>query len=443
MQQTTHTVQLGIRDADILVLRVVAGSDVGLEAMLTEPVTIGTVEATGLCLSDPAVSRVHCEIEVEGAQARLRDLGSKNGTWIGGARVRDAWLVPGARFVVGATTLELGVERRTIRTSEWGGGPLLGPLLGDSDVMRRVFVRVARLANVVEPVLVRGETGTGKELVARALHDIGPRAKGPFVVVDGAALSETLAEMELFGHARGAFTGAVGERAGAFERAHGGTLFIDEVGEIPIELQPRFLRALEDGTVQRLGEGQRRKVDVRVVAATHRPLARMTNERTFREDLYYRLAVFEIALPPLRERGADAVLIARAMLDRIAPGDAAMVQGLEGALAARAGYGWPGNVRELATFVRRFVVLGDGFDADKVGPSASLSDRLDRLDMERPFHDAKRDLVEVFERRYLERLLDETGGNVAEAARRSGLSRGHLTQMLKKHGIGRRLDDDE
>lgn len=438
---------MSIRDADVLVVRVVSGPDAGLEAMLTEPVRIGSnTELAGLCLADPSVSRVHCELEPDGPTARLRDLGSKNGTWIGEARVVEASLFAGARFVVGGTTLELGTERRTVRSSEWAGGPSLGPLVGDSDAMRRVFVRIARLAAVADPVLVRGETGTGKELVARALHDMSPRATGPFVLVDGGALSETLAEMELFGHARGAFTGANGERAGAFERAHGGTLFIDEVGEIPIELQPRFLRALEEGSVQRLGDAKRRSVDVRVVAATHRPLARMTNEGTFREDLYYRLAVFEVALPPLRERGSDVELVARSLLERIAPGDQALARDLERALAERAGYTWPGNVRELAIFVRRFVVLGESSrEPDRPAPVAlpGLSERLDTLDVERPFHDAKSELLERFERRYLERLLDETSGNVAEAARRSGLSRGHLTQMLRKHGVKRRVSFDE
>ncbi|MFN7700873.1 MAG: sigma 54-interacting transcriptional regulator [Deltaproteobacteria bacterium] len=440
MLEDTRTIPLMRAVARALSVSVLAGPDVGsVPAVAGGRVRIGASPDAELRLpTDPTVSRIHAELVIEeDGTARLRDLDSTNGTFIAGARVREAWLADGSRFACGATTLEVRIIVTESATDPFDGDRF-GALLGSSPVMRQLFARMLRLVRTDEPVLVRGESGTGKELVARALHDASARADKPFVILDASAISGSLAEMELFGHTRGAFTGSHGERAGAFERAHRGTLFLDEIGELPLELQPRLLRAVEEGTVQRLGEGQRREVDVRLVAATHRPLAEMVNRGSFREDLYHRLSVLDIELPPLRTRGDDVARLAWTFLEQIAPDDDDARHALENALAARANHPWPGNVRELRNFVARIAILGELPDvavphhADLDRAEADLAVRVDL-----GFHEAKQKLLETFERRYLEHLLDETGGNVSEAARRSGLSRGHLSEVIARLGLRR------
>ena len=434
MIDATRTVQLARTKLRVMSLSVVAGPDVGARAVVGRSLRVGTSPDVELTLQDRAVSRVHLQLDVdETGLVVLRDLGSKNGVWIGGARVREAELPDGARIQCGATVLEVRTTHEDVAL-EALEADRLGPMLGASLAMRRLFAQLVRVAASQEPVIVVGESGTGKELVARSIHELSSRSAGPLVVLDGGAISGSLAEMELFGHTRGAFTGGHGERAGAFERAHGGTLFLDEVGELPLELQPRLLRAVEDRTVQRLGDKERRRVDVRLVAATHRNLATMVNAGTFREDLFHRLSVLELTVPPLRARGDDVHLLAHAMLDAVAPGDAAQRHALGQALARRAGYPWPGNVRELRNFVTRLAVMGEAPDA--VASSARGERPEVRVDL--GYHEAKQQLLEQFERRYLENLLDETGGNVSEAARRSGLSRGYLTEVIGRLGLRRR-----
>ncbi len=437
----TRTVQLSRAPARVLSVSVLAGPDAGrFGPAIGLSVRVGSSPDATLPLpSDRTVSRLHCDFEIEDhGMVRLRDLGSKNGTWIAGARVREAELPDGARVVCGATTLEVRITVHDIATERYDGGEGLGELIGASAPMQRLFARILRVAASEEPVLVRGESGTGKELVARAIHEASPRAGKPFVILDAGAIAGSLAEMELFGHTRGAFTGSHGERAGAFERAHGGTLFLDEIGELPLELQPRLLRAVEDRTIQRLGDRERRRVDVRLVAASHRSLPEMVNAGTFREDLYHRLSVLELEVPPLRARGDDVARLAWAFLDRAAPGDATARHALEQGLALRGDYPWPGNVRELRNYVVRLAVLGEAPETTPpTGPVHVEESGLPvRVDL--GFHEAKQLVLDAFERRYLEHLLDETGGNVSQAARRSGISRGHLTEMIGRLGLRRR-----
>ena len=224
-------------DDDVGTLRVVDGPDRGLTRSFDRPaLRIGSAPEADVQLSDRSVSKLHCELGPLGGRVRVRDLGSKNGTWIAGCRISDAEAPVGARLQIGGSTIELGIERQRVPRPVWTGGPRCGDLVGSSPPMQRLFAVVERLAGSAEPVLVRGESGTGKELIARALHERGPRRERPFVIVDGAALSRSLAELELFGHARGAFTGANVARAGALERADGGTVFVDEIGEVPLEL---------------------------------------------------------------------------------------------------------------------------------------------------------------------------------------------------------------
>ena len=418
-------------EVEVSRLEITAGPDRGVtHEIARSPFVVGTSEAADVRLSDPSVSRLHCELTRAGSKHRVVDLGSRNGAWAGTVRLHDGEVAEGTHLRLGNTTLVVQPAFFRLPRTVWRAGDSFGPLVGRSRVMQELFALLARIGASREPVLVRGETGTGKELVARALHDALDRPRAPFVVVDGGALARSLAEAELFGHAKGAFTGAGSDREGAFERASGGTLFLDEIGDVPIEVQPKLLRALEDGTVQRLGEGQRRKVSVRVVAATHRPLHRMVNEGSFREDLYYRLSVLEVTLPPLRDRTGDVELLASRFLDEIAPSDAELRGRLLAAMSQAATYRWPGNVRELRNFVRRFALLG-GVPLPQGADGGALEDA--RTDLS--FHDAKRHVVEAFERRYLRRLLDECGGSVKDSAARAGLSRPHLSELLGRLGM--------
>jgi len=430
----THTLDLEAIDLDVATLRVLGGPEgTGVTNIAHVPITVGTSEHAELRLSDPTVSRLHASLaRVEGG-IRLTDLGSKNGTWLHGCRIEAGQLAPGTRFFVGRTELEVGLVRKRAQRQRWVGPDAYGEILGGSRPMHELFATLDRLAGAELPVLILGESGTGKELVAKALHGASPRSAGPFVVVDGAALSRTLADSELFGHVRGAFTDAVRDHEGAFERAHGGTVFLDEIGELPLEVQAKLLRVLQEGTVRRVGEARVREVDVRVIAATHRDLRRAVNEGGFREDLFYRLAGVVIEVPALRARGRDVELLARAFARRLAPGDTRGEALVAEALAASSGHTWPGNVRELRAFVQRALILGDA----RLAVSATRTDRAapSRVRTDLPFTEARREHVEAFEREYLAELLHECGGNVSEAARRAGLARSSLYQLASKLGL--------
>ncbi len=419
-------------DAEVDVIEVVDGPDAGASYdVRDDAVRVGTSKAADLRLADRGVSRLHCSLAVEDGQIRIRDLGSKNGTWVSGIRVHDAEVSTGTRIKLGATTLELASASRRVRRAVWQGGDRFGELLGRGPAMHRLFALLAKIAEAPGPALIRGESGTGKELVARALHDQSPRADGPFVVVDGGAICQTLATAELFGYEEGAFTGADRARAGAFERAHGGTLFIDEVGDLPIETQPMLLRALAEGEVKRIGGSESRRVDVRVVAATHQPLEELVNAGAFREDLLHRLRVFEVRIPPLRHRPRDVAMLGRRFLEELGDVDPQATDRLERALSERAGYLWPGNVRELRAFVHRTHLLGEEAAA-RLAPTPS---GLPSVEVDLPMKEAKRRWVEAFERVYLARLLSETGNRVGEAAERAEMDRGYLGRLAAKHGL--------
>jgi DNA-binding NtrC family response regulator len=421
------------RDASVIRVEVVEGPDAGAEFKVSErSLLVGTGPNADVKLTDRFVSRLHCEIVRQGTSLRIKDLGAKNGCFAGETRIYEAELEHGTRIRLGDTVLAVRMGRARIELPVWRGGDRFGELVGGSAIMHALFARVARLAHTRVPVLVLGESGTGKELVARALHDHGPAAGGPFVVVDCGALSEQLADLELFGNVRGAFTGADRDRAGAFERAHGGTILLDEIGELSPPLQQKLLRVTEDQTVQRLGESVRRTIDVRVVAATHRPIARMVNDGTFREDLYYRVATVHVEVPPLRERGSDVSLLARHFADLLAPGDADALKRTEQALAARSHYPWPGNVRELRSFVRRVVLLGDLADA-----FAEQSEAGHGIPVcaDQSYDHAKDVWLSLMTRRYVLQLLEETRGRVPEAAERAGLSVSHFYRMMRNLGI--------
>ncbi|MGM0576207.1 MAG: sigma 54-interacting transcriptional regulator [Myxococcota bacterium] len=405
-------------------------------------VHIGGAPDNDLVLDCPTVSRQHARLEFDGAGYLLRDLGSKNGTFVEGVRIHEAYVPPGARVRFGTAEMSFGLEDETVQVT-LARSERFGKLLGRSGQMREIFALLARVAPTDATVLVEGESGTGKELVADAVHRHSDRRDRPLVVFDCSAVAPELIESELFGHVKGAFTGAVAPRKGVFEQAHGGTLFIDEIGELPLELQPKLLRALESGEVRPVGSGEVRRTDARVIAATNRQLREEVEAGQFREDLYYRLAVIRVRLPALRQRPEDIPLLVRHFLEEAGASDVRV--GFETMQRLQA-HPWPGNVRELKNYVQRAVVLSEHGRLEtrhltdrelKEEPAVrDLGEEEGRgmlaVDYELPFKDAKARLLEAFERRYWLRLLEQTGGNVSEAARRGGIHRKSLEYLVKK-----------
>ncbi len=408
--------------------------------------TVGTAEGVGLALDDKAVSRFHCELEATRDGIVVRDLGSKNGTFVDGLQVREAILTKPAKLVVGRTPLELVLDP-TRDPVTIGKERTFGRLVGASVAIRSAFATLARVAPTTAPVLVTGESGTGKELAAHALHEASPRANGPFEIVDCGGLPATLIESELFGHVRGAFTGADRDRPGAFERASGGTLFLDEIGELPLELQPKLLRALGEREFRRLGATETKKSDVRIVCATNRDLRAQVNAGHFRADLYFRLAVIEVRMPPLRERTEDLPLLVSTLLAAIREerGLTTHFELDDEAMEPLRRHPWPGNVRELRNYLEQLVILavppplGGGPALGPLGDQekgAAVDAAVAPL-LELPLRRAKELLVDRFEKQYVERLVAASGGNLAEAARRAGIDRVTLWRILRRHGIDR------
>ena len=351
----------------------------------------------------------------------LVDLDSTNGTFVGGLRVRGATVPRGTQLRIGDTLLVV----------DGADGPAADPALDlppmtiASERMREVARRVRAVAPLTGAVLVHGETGTGKELVAHAIHDLGPRHAGPFVTVDCGALPASLLEAELFGHERGAFTGADRARAGAFERADGGTIFLDEIGELPPPAQAALLGMLDRRRFRRLGGEREISVSLRIVSATNRDLRSEVNRGAFREDLFYRLAGARIALPPLRERREDIPALARRFALELT-GDAAALD--EATLATLAAQSWPGNIRELRAAVEQVLAFGLG-ELGVPSPVPVEASELVR------YRDAKAAAIEAFDRDYLGRLLAATEGNVSEAARRARMDRPYLFGLVKRYGL--------
>ncbi|HEY1691621.1 MAG TPA: sigma 54-interacting transcriptional regulator [Polyangiaceae bacterium] len=418
-------------------LVVVDGPSRGLTAEITTGAArIGAAPGNDLTIVDPTVSRVHCEIAQRADALVLRDLGSTNGTWVEGVRLRDGDVSPGAIVRVGSSAFRVDVGEDPAFV-ELGTGSSFGELVGSSLEMRRLYAVLARVARTDATVLVEGETGTGKDVLARSLHGASSRARGPFVAVDCGAIPESLVESELFGHVRGAFTGATSDRRGVFEEANGGTLFLDEIGEMPVAMQPKLLRALESRSVRPVGGSASRSVDVRIVAATNRPLARAVNDGTFREDLYYRLAVVSLALAPLRSRREDIPLLAR-HFHAVFAGAAAPELPAE-FVARLVGRGWPGNVRELRNFIERSVSLGLLDAPSSRAAAGAAGGPLPSMDamvaLRLPLKEARHAWVESFESVYVRDVLTKSGGNVTRAAERAGVSRRFLQRLVARLGI--------
>jgi len=451
-------------------IEVVGGADAGLRRDIEAPVIrIGARRGNDVQLTDSQVSGIHCEIRLDERGYRLRDLDSTNGTFVSGLRVNDVYVPPGSVLVIGSTRIRFQPLGESVEVALSARQSFAG-LIGRSVLMREMFARLERLAQSDATVLISGETGVGKELVAESLHEHSPRASGPFVVLDCGSIPQNLIESELFGHERGSFTGAINAYAGAFERAHRGTMFLDEIGELPLAMQPKLLRSLERKEVRRIGGTKTIQVDIRVVAATNRDLGVEVNRGRFREDLYYRLAVARVHVPPLRDRREDIEPLIDHFLSITPNAEGAQLSPETIELMQK--HDWPGNVRELRNVIERAILLSEapigGVAEGVIGPTPGrLVDRgpggeatpgapgggpaadhgvdsaIPRgrelfeiaIDTRSPFKEAKQALVNEFEKRYIIRLLAEHGGNISAAARVAGIDRMSIHKMLHRLGI--------
>ena len=446
---STVSTSLPVMSPDGAVIWVVSGAAKGKQlrvpGRLGESVSVGKGKGNDLVLDDPSVSRQHLRITRTAAGLEVRDLESTNGTHVGQARVREALVEPGTLLRAGEVELLIGValENVVIPPSERDH---FGLAVGAGHEMRRIFGVLERIAPTTATVLLTGETGTGKDVLARSIHLHSRRADGPFEVIDCGAVTGSLIESELFGHERGAFTGAVASRAGAFERAAGGTVFLDEIGELALDLQPKLLRVLEAREIRRVGGSKYAPADVRVVAATTRDLASEVARGAFREDLYFRLAVVSLRVPPLRSRTEDIPLLVRRLLSA----EGAGLDVPPALLTALRSYDWPGNVRELRNVVERavhFALAAGGSTlqladfpprAQAAGAGRSGDGADDDFDPSATYREARARFEADFERRYVAWLLARFDGNLSAAARGARMDRNHLTDLARRHGLDRK-----
>jgi two-component system, NtrC family, response regulator HydG len=388
---------------------------------------IGQSHVCDVRLTDRQVSRRHAALQLSGTELRITDMESTNGTTINGLRVLDALLTGGEVVRLGDTALR--VDAAPSAPPPVSSADRFGSVVGSSVEMRRLHPLFERLSKSDVAVVIEGETGTGKEVLAEALHEASARNAGPFVVFDCTAVPPHLVESELFGHERGAFTGAIAAHRGVFEQAHGGTLLLDEIGDLETSLQPKLLRVIERSEIRRVGSERVTKVDVRVMAATRRDLDREVQDGRFRDDLYFRLAVARVELPPLRERRGDIGVLAAHFWRTLGGREGAVPFEL---LARFERYAWPGNVRELANAVSRHLAIGD---LDLVATrTAMATDPFEAiLLLDQPFSASRQQAIGEFERRYVERILARHGGNVTKAAQASGIARRYFTLIMARH----------
>ncbi|HWN68985.1 MAG TPA: sigma 54-interacting transcriptional regulator [Haliangium sp.] len=418
---------------------------------------IGVHPSCDLVLADPAVSRFHCELTSGERRVRIRDLGSSNGTKVDSLRIRDADLRGGSLIEIGRTVIRFQYLGRPTRLS-LSHRTEFGVVVGRSVSMRHLFSLLERAATSDLTILLQGETGTGKTATARSIHMESERRPGPFVMVDCSTLPGNLLESELFGHEKGAFTGAYGRRVGAFEEADGGTLFLDEIGELPLDLQTKLLGVLENREIRRLGGNRGQAVNVRVIAATNRDLRAEVNVGRFREDLYYRLSVIDVELPPLRERVDDLPALAESLLQHQGVSAGRIAELLTpGFLHTLQTSAWPGNVRELRNYLQRYLIFGPDVpsvpDAD-TPPGQSSQTTQPRLrpdvagdesgaaslpsipiDITRSFSDARQKALVAFEQGYIVELMRAHDGKVARAADAAGINRTYLYRLLQRHKL--------
>ncbi len=408
-------------------LKVVRGADRGRTHELGEQgsAVIGCDPEVDFVLTDRSVSMRHAELICEAGGYTLRDLGSTNGIRVGDLQIREAVIRSSAqRFSLGETEIQYQCSDEVVERSV-SELERFGVLRGRSRCMRELFARLERVAPTHATVLVQGESGTGKEGVAESIHSASPRAHAPFVVVDCGAIPRDLFEVELFGCEKGAFTGADRDRRGLAEEAHGGTLFLDEVAELPLELQPRLLRLLENREVRRVGACRYTSIDVRVIAASHRPLAAMVSEGRFRHDLYHRLAVLKIDVPPVRHRRDDIELLAKHFAAELHPQFPAEQLLTPSLIAALSAYAWPGNVRELRNAVERLLMVGELLTGVRPAGADAPSD----------YAAGRQSAIDRFEHDYCRGLLEAGSSSVVNAARKAGISRQMFYRLMQKHNL--------
>ncbi|MFC1611387.1 sigma 54-interacting transcriptional regulator [Myxococcota bacterium] len=420
-----------------IMCKIISGDDAGRHVTLgPQPMSIGADRDCSLPITDPMVSRHHAEAQIVPQGVCVRDLSSTNGTFVNAARITEVVVQPGAVVKVGDTSLQI-VSSKTpsvppSKSHQFGG------LVGKSHAMRETFAILELAAPTDVTVLLQGESGTGKEVAANALHDHSERRDGPFVTLDCSAIAESLIESQLFGHVRGAFTGAAQGRKGAFLQAAGGTLFLDEIGELPITSQAKILRAIESKTLTPVGSDAPIAVNTRVVAATHRDLSAMVQDGGFRFDLFHRLSVVHIHIPPLRDRPEDIpTLVSWFYRGRqTEPGEIAGAN-----LDALKTHAWPGNVRELRnTLERAWVLAGPGGIAFCdlklwLQHEAHTPAHVALIDTTLPFKEAKERWNDAFEQQYLALVFAEYKKNITRTAEHCGLTRRHMRNLLRKHGL--------
>ncbi|MBI4956633.1 MAG: sigma 54-interacting transcriptional regulator [Myxococcales bacterium] len=413
-----------------------------------DPVIVGRNPACQVVVEDTKVSAVHAELCATELGVRVRDLGSRNGTFVHDVRLGEVCLASAGTLRLGGT--ELVFEPQRPERVAVPPIPAFGPLVGSSEAMRKTFDRLSKIAPTDLTVLICGETGTGKELAAQAIHEASPRADKPFVVVDCGSIPPSLAEATLFGHEKGAFTGAIDRHASPFHDAQGGTIFLDELGELPVDVQPKLLRVLSERRVKSVGGSAYKTFDVRVIAATRRDLVRAVNQGVFRSDLYFRVAQVRVELEPLRNRVEDLPILVRSMLKDL--GDEDAYQRVSQATLERLmRYDWPGNVRELRNAVAVAYALSEqGGEIDVAAHLGALESTAgggltvggsggtmlsSAAFVALPFQDAKREVLARFSQDYFSHLAEESKGNVSEMARRAGMERAHVRAYLKRHAI--------
>jgi transcriptional regulator with PAS, ATPase and Fis domain len=424
---------------------VIAGPDLGLAFPLTEkPVRLGKGRECEIVLTDRAVSGRHLELRLDGSSVRLKDLGSTNGTYVGEARVIESIVPAGSVVTVGRTRLHLRSEEDAATLLTPSTQDHFGALYGDSVPMRQVFAVLERASTRDVSVLLDGETGTGKELAARAVHSHSHRSSGPLVVLDCSAVAPELIESQLFGHRRGSFTGAMQDRPGVFESARGGTVFLDELDSLPLDLQPKLLRVIESREVVRLGDFEPRTIDVRLVAACGRSPEEAVARGELRKDLYFRLAVVRVTLPALRDRMEDIPLLVTRLLKTIGNNQVVVEEGTS--LERLRRHPWMGNVRELRNVLQRGLLLAS--------PGATSLDQLplrlnpvmagvetggrrpmSDVELRLPYKEAKEVALGRFEEEYLRAALARNGANLSRTARDVGLTRHHLRKLLRRHRL--------
>src|SRR5215468_9318730 len=419
-------------------LRVVDGPGAGQTFESTgERTSIGSHPLNDVLLDERTVSRFHCELVVDDKGVWAKDLGSRNGTILDGVLVKEAAVRNGSLLGLGRVGLrfELSGEKTKLQLSEH---PRFGSLVGSSVAARMSFALMERAAASDVTVLLEGETGTGKSQAAESIHRQSSRRDHSFLVVDCGALPPNLLESELFGHEKGAFTGALTRRVGVFEEARGGTVFLDEIGEVPLELQPKLLRVLEAREIKRLGTNTQTPVDVRIICATNRDLRGEVNAGRFRSDLYFRLAVVKIPLPPLRQRSEDIPLIVDKLLSGLGTDGRVKASLMEpGFIAQLQRTVWPGNIRELRNHLERCVVLQETLlpgQGDEGAPPSKSEGGL-MIDARLPYPEARRRALDSFEREYVEKLLQLHGGKVSQAAASADIDRVHLYRLIKRHRV--------